>query len=641
MAKPLAPARPPGTAYKYSPVLGTAAALAAYVAAGIWTENRIFQVAIGLAAGLAVWQARAFAVFYLGLWRKTRRAAASRRQNVPLVALTLVFCALTLWGLVTNLVHPLYGMSKYAFWPVVAGVCAASLLLPAAWSAAERAADYLSSRHLLRAALLALFFAGFFVLQVRIGFAVRVQPGWDAQAILDSAAGLATGSIANLEPGYFTSFSNNLTLTLGLTEYFRLALLLGTTDLLFAAVVLNCIVLTLGAVLTYIVARRVGGEAAALFTLLPSTVFVLLSPWIMVAYSDALGLIFPILLFYLYLVQAGAGRWWLKGGVQASLGIIAVIGYNIKPTIIIVLFAIAAVALLGSAAKRRTRRELVSALAGTAVVVASYTAGSYVLPALINSSDKVTFDVRENEQTFPAAHYLNMGAQAQNGKFNPLYGAWYGPDVGATASMPVEERTTRNLESYLARVDAMGASGYISFLSNKFTWFMGDGSFFVWGEGSAASHPFIAEDATSQKMQSYYGYHGENYAWLIGLWQVAWFVVLGLLSLPLVSRRPGLFTRHATIMRVALLGLFVFLLLFEARSRYLYLYMPFFIVLASLSASVLSSRTTSIKAISAKVPLRQQPDKPVQPPPGTEPSPEGHAPPLSSDLDGAGARGAG
>ena len=489
-----------GLLTKYGPALGLATCFAAYIVLGYLLGSRLLQVICALAAGVAVWQARELAAAYGQLWRIMLAGARRRHQAIPLVAVTLLFCALTFWGLLNNLVNPLYGVSKYDYLPVVAGAVALVVFLPAIWGAAAAAAKFLSSRNLLRIGLLILFFAAFFALQVRIGYAVRIPPGWDAQAVLDSAAGLATGSIASLDPWYFANFSNNVTLTLALAEYFKVAMLFGATDLMFAGVVLNCIVLTLGALLTYVVARRMSNEAVALFSLLPSTVFLLLSPWIMVAYSDTLGLLFPILLFYLYLVQASAESWVIKCLAQVGMGLTAAVGYNIKPTVIIVLLAIAAVAVVRLLARGPAKRRFLAALAGTAIVVGGYAAGSSALTVALNTSEAVTFDLQNNPLTFPAAHYLNMGAQTRDGSFNPLYGAWNGPDLVATASMPAEERIDRNIASYFDRVQAMGIPGYLSFLSSKLIWFLGDGSFFLWGEGSAASHPFVAEDPLSQEI---------------------------------------------------------------------------------------------------------------------------------------------
>lgn len=571
--------------YRLVAALATGIGLFLYL--GQQVENRLTQTIISVAAAFAVWEVRRLWSFYRELWRTVVvRGARQRGQEVPLVAVSLLFCVLVLWGLASNLLDPAYGVSRYAYVPVVAGVVAGAVLLPAIFAAMSSAAEFLIPRKALRICVLTAVFVGFFAVQVRIGYAVRIPPGWDAQGVLDMARGLATGSVENLDTPYFRGFPNNITLTLILARYFDVVLLLGGTDLILAAVVLNCLVLTLGAVLTYLAARRIGNQAVALFTLLPSFVFLGLSPWIMVAYSDTLGLFFPILLFYLHLLQTHLSvprriPLWIL------MGVTAVVGYNIKPTTVFVLLAVAAVWVLAVATRRPTSQMLLVSVAGAVVVAGSYAGASYALTSVKNADDAVTFDLRTNDQAFPLTHYLKMGAQVKDGTYNPWWGSYNDPDVRETWSIPPEERFDRNLDAYRDRVAEMGTSGYVSFLSGKLVWILGDGSFFLWGEGTAAGEPFMAEDPLSRGIQSYYGFGATNYETLIGVWQAAWFVLLGLVALPLALRAPSLFTRPATILRVALLGLLMFLLLFEARSRYLYLYLPFFILLASLSASAL------------------------------------------------------
>lgn len=555
------------------------------------TDNVFLQVTPALVAGLAVWQGNRLAAFYRRAWLSAARGAQKRGSTPVLVAVSMTFCGLVLWGLVNNLVDPQYGASKFDYVPVLAAAAVTGLLLPAIYGAVDTVAGLLSRSRALRTVLLCTFFIAFFAVQVRIGYALRIPPGWDAQMVLDSAADLARDPAATLNEFYFSTFSNNLALTLGLAGYFKAAMLFGATDLIFAAVVLNCAALTVGALLTYLVALRVGNQSIALFTLIPSTIFLLLSPWIAVAYSDTLGLLFPIFLLYLYLLQAGLDHPLKRAPIQLAMGITAVVGYNIKPTIIFVLIAVALVAGTALLSSKTSRRKLTAAVTGTLIVAGSYTAGSYALTSAMNASAAVPFDLRTNDQLFPAAHYLKMGAQRNDaGPYNPWYGAWSGPDVNETLSFTPEERTERNFQIYLDRVEEMGPQGYTAFLSAKLIWILGDGSFFMWGEGVVAGKPFLADDPLSREIQSYFGFEQENYGTLINLWQTAWIVLLALTALPLFLARRSLFADPATMMRVALLGLFIFLLLFEARSRYLYLYLPFFIILASLSASAISPR---------------------------------------------------
>ena len=116
--------------------------------------------------------------------------------------------------------------------------------------------------------------------------------------------------------------------------------------------------------------------------------------------------------------------------------------------------------------------------------------------------------------------------------------------------------------------------------------------------------PFIAQDARSRYLQRWFGYHGDRFAWVVDFWQVFWLLTLLLAAVPLLLRRSSLFGPVPTMARLALLMLLGFLLLFEARARYVYVYVPYFVVLAALS----------VDAVAARLPLRRRSPDPVHVP---------------------------
>ena len=87
-----------------------------------------------------------------------------------------------------------------------------------------------------------------------------------------------------------------------------------------------------------------------------------------------------------------------------------------------------------------------------------------------------------------------------------------------------------------------------------------------------------------------FGNNRPGFAGLLSLWQGGWFVLLALAAVPLVLRTPRLMRPEVSAIRIALLGLLLFLMLSEGRARFLYLYMPYFILLASLSFQAVMDR---------------------------------------------------
>ncbi|MET1154660.1 hypothetical protein [Arthrobacter sp.] len=563
----------------------------AAIVAPLIVSNRAFQVIAAFSVAVVVWDCRLIAKFYFTMFRQFSVRLRARIGQPWLINIPgLLFCATILSLLASIIISPIQlAFLHYNIVPVLAGSAVALLVLPSVYSAAMKAAAWIDSKHkLVHLSLMSVLLMVFFSIQITIALSLYSFPGWDAGAVLSNAFGLADGSLHTINADYFSKYPNNIFLTLMLTAFSRLMLLLGVTDLLLASVVLNVAVLLSGILLTYLVARRLAGTGAAMLTLLPSIVFVVISPWIAVPYSDTFALPFPVLLIYLYLRAKDASRFEIKMCFWAVLGFAAVVGYSIKPTVVFVLVAIVGVDLTLTVYRHKARRQVLFALVSALVVAGVFWTTSAALTHFERSATAIPFDVKNNPREVPFTHFLKMGAQG--------YGLFNEQDVRDTVGITdPRERLMNGLHVYVQRVEAMGPLGYADFLWSKARWTFGDGTFFMWSEGLVGSQddPFLSKNATSRNIQDYLWVKGGNFPFMTGVWQSSWFVLLFLVALPIVLRGGRMFSGPASIMRISLLALFLFLLFFETRSRYLYLYMPFFILLSTLTLDSVMSRMRS------------------------------------------------
>ena len=512
-----------------------------------------------------------------------------KTSALPTVA-GLIFCAVALWCLLGNLLDPHYGISRYSTaWALAAGavVLAAMTVL----YLTRRKAEQFLLRHRLAAGMAsAALWVFLFAAQIRLAYALRLPADWDAHAVYHSAAGLALGTQQSIDTHYFSLNPNNILLTLLLAAYFSFVTSLGVTDLEMAAALLNGIVLFSGIALTYAAGRMLGGRIVASFTLLPSAIFVLLSPWLGVFYSDTVGLVFPVLILCLLLAAKRSTRLSVRVPLWALSGAVAAVGYGVKPTVLICLVA-AAVTTLCSPALRGRRRGAGVLVLGAAVIAGSFFAGHRLITAFEQQSTAIGFDVETNPAAMPPTHFLKVGAQQAPGPYGPYYGCYNEADYLSTVQVAdPEEKFQQGLDAYAERVSAMGPAGYAFFLHDKLLWITGDGSFFTWGEGKLTGDNFVSTSAQNLFIQDIFGNTRVGFPWLLSLWQGTWFVLLGLIAVPLVLRTPRLMRPEVSALRIALLGLLIFLLLSEGRARFLYLYAPYFILLASLSFQGLMER---------------------------------------------------
>ena len=559
------------------------AAAAVWMVAPALIPNLVFRLMATAAAAIVCWDHRLIASFYRTAFRELgSRLRARIGQTWLLLVPSLLFCALMLWIFVSIIVGPIepdWGVFRYDTAPALLGVLTIMLVLPSAHAAALRTATWLDKRPAwLHGVLLTVVLGLLFALQLRLAVSIYLFPGWDVDAVLKNAFGVADGSVEAIDSGYFAKYPNNIMLVLVLAQFSKMVLALGGTNLLLASVVLNAAVLLCGILLTYLVAKRLAGTGTAILTLLPSTVFLVASPWIAVPYSDSFGLLFPVLLLYLYLVVQNARRWWSRLLGWSLIGFAGLVGLNIKPTVIFVVIAVGVVYLTRTVVTKSTKREKLSALGFVGVALGVILAGSSAVTAIERTSPVIAFDVTNNPEAFPLTHFLKMGATG--------YGAFTQTDVWETSDIKdPDERFRHGIEVYTQRVQAMGPAGYADFLARKAIWTFGDGTFHVWTEGVVKSEedPFISKDPTSRNVQDYLWAKGEHFPFTMGVWQAFWMATILLTAAPLVLRGGRLFTGPAAVMRLSILALFLFLLLFETRSRYLYLYLPFFILLATLT----------------------------------------------------------
>ena len=459
----------------------------------------------------------------------------------------------------------------------------------------------LTARRAPRRAALPAVLIGLLVIKVVIGLLLLKVPPFDAGSVFLAAYGDVVPSAADypfdrsFADFYFSIYPNNLTLAWILSLVFRVVALTGVSgfaNYALAGVLLNCAVLTLTELLTFRVVHRLWGPRAAWAALVVTAMFTTLSPWVNTPYSDTLGSVFPIgiVAMWGWLRAARTSRALLvRGGL---LGAVAALGIAVKPTVLFVVLAVVAVDAVRH--RRALLRRVVarSVISVIAVGCASGIAFSLGSTAVIGISGLTTFDVWTNRNAFPVAHFLKMGATGTGG-FN-------GDDFNTTSQTAPDDRTAQSIGVYLQRVGAMGPEGYAIFLGEKALRTFGDGSF---GQG-AEGDPFpayVLDDPGSVKFREWYTRGAPHHVSLASFWQASWLLLLAACAIPGGRFATGPRRRTLDSARLSVLALLVFLLLFETRSRYVYLDVPLLVVAAVGAASGAPALLARLRS----TPLRQ------------------------------------
>lgn len=391
------------------------------------------------------------------------------------------------------------------------------------------------------------------------------KTGWDAgDCLLPSAIELSYGlPVSNA--AYFSMCPNNIVLlwiqSKALKFAWHFSILDGETGMM-SLVALNCLISAAAALLVYRIVNKVVNRHAALFAWGLYALYLGLCPWLLISYSDSIAFLFPVLVVWLY-IQEG-WKTWIKWFLIGFFGFGV---YYIKPQGCIVLIAVILVELLEQFfAKDKKWRELT--VRGVMILLAIAAAWGIQLLILRDTGLEP-----EKGRDFGIAHFLLMGLnQETNG------GYWQEDAIFSYSFSDPAERRAADLKAAGERVRNYGFIGMLEHLAKKQLVNFGDGTFAWGGEGSFWSEIYERKNSYISGMIRSLYYEGEKNMHLMETYmQSFWVWILCFMGAAILKKEK---TKVENIGMLSVLGLVLFQLLFEARARYIYCYVPVMLVLA-------------------------------------------------------------
>lgn len=462
-------------------------------------------------------------------------------------ALTAV---LFLWAVTAIFVKNHYG---YKAGLLAAASAGALILTVSAWFVIKKKeAFFIKYRRIVTAAFLA--FMG--TAQIIMIFPLRYTPVFDVDALFGGAAEWAnTGDFASYHE-YFSMFHNNWGGLILLRTVFGAARLFGIKDYSLPASLINSALTLLAAYLAGSVCAKLTGErgrAMAYFVFLISLPFYFIAP---AFYTDSLTMLFPILILRLYITAREQERPIKRCAVFAAMGLAAGVGYGIKATAVIMLIAVVIDAFLRPGFKRFLPLIPISA---AMIFACSLAAEGIVLRHLDREEAK--------ELEIPIVHWIMMGTKG-NGTYDP-------DEYEFTKSFEdPAERKKADADRLFNRLKTYDAKAFIKLFTAKLDVDFGDGTY---GLSDCLGCPHGEDNALHRFLLP----GGEGHA---AYKHICTGVLIAIYILLIVSCVIGAFGKGAaqnmSAPRLALLGLLLFLLIWEARWRYFSNYAPVFIVSA-------------------------------------------------------------
>lgn len=362
---------------------------------------------------------------------------------------------------------------------------------------------------------------------------------------------------------YFIRYTNNQAILVILSVVYSVCNTVFGKMPYLVPVIFNTIGLNLSVILMYFTAKRIfRNNTVPLFCGILASLFSVFYTYTPFYYTDSMSMPFVMGSVLLFLRGLDSGKKF-NSAVQLLLsGVVLIIGYKIKGSVIILIPAFAVYFVVFTrkynAFKNIRRFSVIMAGCVTACILSGILINSF------NISDKEEL----NQIKFPPSHWVMMGLKGK-GNFNSD-DFWFTVNSG-----DYQHKIQANTEEIKKRITDYGIVGMIRNVALKVSWTWWDGTYMI-GYYIKKGSPnwlrwFICRSTVFKACCSLY--HSM------------------LLLLILYSFIKGAVSKQFNreiLLKIILCGIYFFLVIWESRSRYLVNFTPFFIMLMASAVRDLS-----------------------------------------------------
>ncbi|MBE7064698.1 MAG: hypothetical protein E7384_02645 [Ruminococcaceae bacterium] len=417
-----------------------------------------------------------------------------------------------------------------------------------------------------------------FAAKIFIAFCIYFETGWDVKNTTAASELLAFGSTDGfIEEYYFGMYPNNLFYVFIQAIILKIASPFSIFESykMMPVIIVNCALASSACYLTYKTTALYTRKRYAFGAFILAVLTFGISPWAIIPYTDSFGIIFPIASFYLFVKPAKSDKSkYINIGFATLL---AIFGYLIKPQCLIIVIALLIFEFIYAFRKIHIKNFIkpVAILLAVCIISPLITLGVTQV-AVINGVEV------DPGKKFGPAHYFMMGLNTDR------QGVWAEEDVEFSKMfISTRARNQADLERAFNRLENMEDGEYTELLRNKILITLNDGTY-AWGQEGGffdgKSEP--AKNNFELKLRSYVYMWDENYKSFSYFSHIVWITIFLLSTVSVIfkaSDEKG--RKEIPVLMLAILGLILFELLFEARARYIYTYLPVFCILAALGAN--------------------------------------------------------
>ena len=415
----------------------------------------------------------------------------------------------------------------------------------------------------------------FMCFQIYLIHSYYFNTGWDSGRVIDAAYQLSKNvKLQESANEYFSYYPNNVLITILFSKIILFSNLigLGKYSYFIILVIQSLINIITGVLIFEVIENLTKSNSLALLGYFIYIILIGLSPWVSIPYSDSMALIIPVIMFYLYIR--------LCNGYSKSLNIfliifLAVFGYMLKPQTVILFISCSIISIL-----HIRNYNFKNILKFSILVVFSFGI-SYSSIKYFSSDRNISLN---SELEISYDHFLKMGLNNSND------GGYSTNDVMDSISFKTkEERKEANFKIIKERLEDYGVRGLLNHQVKEVLVNYNDGTFAWSREGTFYLHILEKNQSIFSNIRNFYYDDGKFHFIFKYIAQAAWVFVLFCLPLNGFLKIKYL-NNNIRVLYLALIGLFIFESIFEARARYLYTYVPIFIITAILGLKSLMDK---------------------------------------------------
>ena len=406
-----------------------------------------------------------------------------------------------------------------------------------------------------------ILFGAMVIIQIAFIYCFRTVQITDAYNVNDQALSLALGQESKIsaQNSYFMSYGNNYFVVVAVRLFYRVLLALGITGLAgqtIAFEIVNAVLIDISVVLAYKTIKMLWSKAIAAKVLC----FLVLNPftYTIISWFYTLSYSMPLTIGVVYLsVRIWTDKeapLWRNIIRYILIAVMSVVGYFLRPTVLIALVAVMICFVL----KVKLRRDN----------VVRYLIFSLIFILAMGTSYKLvkyqTYKyVEDDSGNFPLTHWIMMGLH-NDGTVNHK-------DTGYTRRYKVkQEKQDANIKEIKRTLNEYGPVGFMKHLAVK--------TKVTWSDGVSSAPMRMKQDLK----------FGRGYEWIAGqrtdffalycqaFRVVTLFLILFSLGSQLISRRYD----KRFLFTLIIFGGYLFYLIWEAKGSYSIVFLPFMFVLS-------------------------------------------------------------